>query len=326
MMRIKLNPAGVYEARWTVHVDGKPRSMRKSLRTQVMAEAEAALAALLNGEEPEREKATVAQAVDIYIEQHLRPRRQDGNVSGAAVAAIKKAMGALPIEAVTDDVAAGFIRERGRDVQPQTVRKEMNFLQAALNFAVKRGLAKVGPFSLSKPPDGPPRDLWMTEAQESKMLAALPKESLDLQVFVRLALAYGVRCQALLDLTWGQVDFDRGQINFNRQGARLTRKRRPIVPMTDSIRDLLRRKRAEGGTAVINRNAPAHFKRFATGLGLGWVTPHILKHTAVTLLLRSGQPVATVAALTATDPRTLTKTYHHHGRDQLLAAAGRNDK
>jgi len=324
--QLKLNESGVYEARWTVHVGGKPRSMRKSLRTPLRDEAERALAALLRGEDPDRQKLTLGEALDAYFEQHLVPRRQEGNVSKAARESARSYFGKTLAETITPDMIEAYTAVRSRAVQPQTVKKELDFIQAALNFCVRKGLIKAAPFRLPKPTPAQPRDKWMTEDQEAAMLAALPAQSLDVQAFVRLALAYGVRCQALLDLSWDQVDFERGQIDFNKPGARITRKRRAKVPITKGLMPLLLARKAEGGLKVTKSTTEAHYKRFAASIGLAWVTPHILKHTAVTLALRAGVPIEDVSRLMATDISTLHKTYSHHGRDRLLAAAGRNER
>lgn len=331
-MQIRLDDTGIYKAHYSVIQSGRKTHKVTSLRTSIRSEAEVRAHELSSGIKPEVKAMTVAQALSAYIDQHLAPRRQDQNVSGFAQHAIATHFKGIKVAEVTNDMAEDFAAARiaGRigklsPVAPQTVRKELVTLQAALNFVVKKGLVRgCGSFQLPKPPDSEPRDLWMTEQQEAVMLAALPDQSIDMQVFVRLALSYGARRQAIIDLTWEQIDFDRGVIDFNRPGARKTRKRRAKVPMTKAVREVLDLKSKDiTGRNVIDRNTPLHFKKFADGLGLGWVTPHVLKHTAVTLMLRAGVPVSNVSALTATDIRTIQKTYRHHCSEELCAAAER---
>jgi hypothetical protein len=53
------------------------------------------------------------------------------------------------------------------------------------------------------------------------------------RLFERLALTYGARRGAIMDLMFGpQVNFIAGSIDFNVPGKRPSRKRRPTVPMT----------------------------------------------------------------------------------------------
>ena len=324
-MQIQLNDSGVYEARWTERHGGQPRSMRKSLRTPIREEAERRLQAFLNGQEIEKKRMTVQDAVQAYTEQHLAPRRREGNLSVSARRAIRKFFKGVAVVDVTDELVREFTKSRANDVAAATVRKELNSLQAALNFVVRRNMVRnIAPFNLPKPAPSEPRDLWMTESQEAFFLRELKAEKMDVQVFARLALAYGCRRQALLDLTWEQVDFERGLIDFNKPGAAQTNKRRAKVPMTDSIRDLLLAHRENSvNFRVIDRNAALWMAKFTARIDMAWVTPHVLKHTAVTLMLRAGVPIGNVAALTATDMRTLISTYRHHCPTELLAAAER---
>ena len=52
--------------------------------------------------------------------------------------------------------------------------------------------------------------------------------------------------------------------------------------------------------------------RAAQRAGLDGVTPHVLKHTAVTWAIISGLGVEDAAEFFDTSPQTLRKTYWHH--------------
>lgn len=331
-MQIKLSEKGIYQAHHAVIENGVRKHRITSLRTSIRDEAETRAKDLMQGIMPETKPMCVPDALQAYIDQHLTKKGQDGNVFACTRRAIASHFRGAPVAEVSDSMIEAFTNARmagkwsdGKRIAPQTVRKELNILQAALNFVVSKKLVRgAGPFQLPKPPDSQPKDLWMTEQQERKMMAALPSQSIDMQIFVRLALSYGARKQAITDLTWEQIDFDRGEIDFNRPGAAKTRKRRSKVPMTGPVREvLLRKSENKTGSRVIGRNTPLHFKKFAESLGMPWVTPHVLKHTAVTLMLRAGVSMESVSALTATDIRTLMKTYRHHCAKELCAAAER---
>ena len=51
------------------------------------------------------------------------------------------------------------------------------------------------------------------------------------------------------------------------------------------------------------------------------VTPHTLKHTYITWLLRARAPIWQVAGLTNTSVATISKVYGHHAQDDLKSAA-----
>lgn len=331
-MQIKLSEKGIYQAHHAVIENGVRKHRVTSLRTSMRDEAEIRAKDLTLGIMPEAKAMRVPDAVQTYLDQHLAKKGQDGNVFASTRRAFIGHFGGVPVDEVSSRMVEDFTAARisgkwsdGKRIAPQTVRKELNILQAALNFVVNKGLVRgCKTFQLPKPADSEPKDMWMTEKQERKMMDALPSQSIDMQIFVRLALSYGARKQAITDLGWDQIDFDRGEIDFNRPGAAKTRKRRAKVPMTGPVRDVLMRK-AENktGSRVIDGNTPLHFRKFADSLGMPWVTPHVLKHTAVTLMLRAGVAIESVAALTATDVRTLMKTYRHHCAKELCAAAER---
>lgn len=51
------------------------------------------------------------------------------------------------------------------------------------------------------------------------------------------------------------------------------------------------------------------------------MTPHTMKHTYITWLLRSRVSVWDVSGLTATSVETITRVYGHHVPDDLAGAA-----
>lgn len=332
-MIITLRPDGHYQVKRVITTEsGQERTLTTNLKTSLRTEAEDKVAEMLSG--GKKNEPSVSDALRAWIEGHLVPKGTERVVTDRTIEAIADHFKKTTVAKLTDDMVRAYVKNRingkwsdGKAIAEATVRKEVIQLQAALNYAIKRGTTKrQKPFNLDKPAQSQPRDLWMTEAQERKMIAECANMPLDVQLFVRMGLAYGARRQAMLDLVWDSVGFERGSIDFGRAGSVVTKKRRAEVPMTPAIRDLLLRHKAVSVTErVLNRNTPARYTAFAKSIGLGWVTPHVLKHTAITLLLRSGTDVSTVAKLCATSPRTLLSTYRHHGQDELLAAAGRNE-
>ena len=62
-----------------------------------------------------------------------------------------------------------------------------------------------------------------------------------------------------------------------------------------------------------------HFPAFVREIGYEWVTPHVLKHTAITLMLRAGKSAAEVAGATETSIRTVLEVYRHFCADEKLS-------
>jgi len=167
--------------------------------------------------------------------------------------------------------------------------------------------------------------VWLTDVQERELLSALPSAPTSVRIFTRLALTYGVRRGAIMDLRYDSqmVNFLTNTIDFNVPGKPTNRKRRPVVPMTKTIRaDLSADFEGKSfGDRVVDANTPKAFKAFMKEIGYEWVTPHVLKHTAITSMLRQGVPPGDVSKLTATDLRTIYRVYRHHTADELLNIA-----
>jgi integrase len=328
---LKVNKAGVYEIRWSEQNGKRWRSHRKSTGHTDYSEAVSSLFEFLNAgdEGHDADSRTVRQVYDHYLRYHSLPRGND-RTDQFVLRAPLGAFGDWPAKSLTDRDIEFYTRQRmsgkygTREVKPATVRRELVALQAVLNYGCKKGLVHKDRFAFPKPADGAPRQLWIDEGMQEQIVAAMADAPLDVRLFFRLALTYGVRKGAILDLTFGpQIDFISGTIDFHVPGARVTRKRRPVVPMTANVRgDLELAFREKGrGRKVVERTAPDHYERIMKGLGYDWVTPHVLKHSAITLLLRAGVQPGDVSRLTATDLRTIYKVYRHHTVDELAKIA-----
>lgn len=327
----ELNGFGVWEIRWSEVRGGSWRSMRKSTKTADREIAEMCLARHLadRGRADVQVRHKVADVIDAYLEHWSAPR---GNIATDtnALRGPRLALGTMDPHSVTQDDVDAYVRARGRGcygkvaVSSSTARREVTALQAALNWGSQKRLMVLGKptFRFDKPAGGAPRVLWLTETQEAEVLAQLGSASRSVAAFTRMGLAYGARRGAMMDLRFGpQVDWTNKRIDFNTPGRRLTRKRRAAVPMTPDVEtDLRVLHQARGdGAFVLERNTVDAFGAFMAEIGYGWVTPHTLKHTAVTLMRRGGVDFEEIAKVIDTDVRTLRQTYRHIDADEALS-------
>lgn len=149
-----------------------------------------------------------------------------------------------------------------------------------------------------------------------------------MNLFIRLGLATGARHEAILSLTWDRVDLETGYIDFNVPGRVVTKKRRPHAPTDDRTLRLLKSacRVREGEYVIMHRGGPLKsvkraFAEACERAELDGVTPHTMKHTYITWLLRAGVSVWDVSNLTATSAETVQKVYGHHAKDDKLKAA-----
>lgn len=330
------NAAGNYEIVWSECIGGVWRSRHKSTRSSTIEGAEDFLSQFLQLRDVRTEStdATLQEIWERYRHKKSIPRGSE-KTDAMTIRAPLECFGTWKAGTITpSDVEAYSLRRQngayGKSaVKPATVRREIAALQAVLNFgSQKENMVRGKPtFKFEKPRDSDPRSVWLTSEQERQILMALPNTSISVQIFTRLGLTYGARKSAMLDLTFGpQIDFMRGMIDFNVPGRITTRKRRAVVPMTQIIRDLLSKRFEERGrdAHVMDRATPDHFKAFVTDLGFEWVTPHVLKHSAVSLMRENGVELDEISRITETDIRTLEKVYLHHENSRLLSALDRH--
>jgi integrase len=243
-----------------------------------------------------------------------------------SISALAPFWGDLTCDAVKGSTCRLYERERaqpraGRDGRERTagsatIRRELGVLQAALNHAHGEGLL-IHPIKVTLPKAGEPRERWLTRAEAAKLLrAAAP----HVRRFILISLYTGRRASAVLDLTWTRVDLDAGVIRFRTEGAAETNKRRGRV----RIRRLaahLRRWRAGAGneTHVVAYRGErvdaikTGIRRAAERAGFEDVTPHVLKHTAITWAVMNPRlSIEGAAEFFDTSPETIRKHYWHH--------------
>ena len=174
-------------------------------------------------------------------------------------------------------------------------------LRSALRWAENKRLIDRAP-KIWLPTPSPPRDMRMTREQVSAFIAActLP----HVKLFAILAATTGARMGAILSLTWDRVDLERGLIHYQDPTVFRTKKGRATTPINALAArcphrcpqrryDALRYR--VGGTA-----RPVSKKGLATAgtaSGMPWVTAHVFRHSAASIMAESGVPMAEIAAM-----------------------------
>ena len=228
---------------------------------------------------------------------------------------------------VTPQTCELYVKMRGRS--PNTVRRELNVLRTALNYAHKNGrLTRTVAVELPEAPE--PRDRWLERQEAARLLRAAlrsPAVRLYLPLFILLGLYTGRRKQAILSLRWNQVNLDAGWVSFE-QGRR-TSKRKGRIRIPPRLLPHLCRARLRGtelGYVVHDDgkrigDIKKGFEAACARAGLDGVTPHVLKHTSITWSMQNGTDLWQAAGFFATSVQTLIRVYGHHHPDYMREAA-----
>ena len=253
----------------------------------------------------------------------------------------------------TKERVAAF-KEEKRLVSSATARRELVTLGAALRYVNKEHGVPLAQVTL--PDDSEAKDRWLTRREAARLIRAARDLGFGhIERFVRLGLYTGTRHEALLGLQWhpnttgGWVDLKSGLLFRRGQGVKETKKRRPTARLHKRLIPHLERWRAEDEAFQSARIARAAEKGKAApsailhivhwqgrriekerrawalcvkkaGLGPD-VTPHVLRHTAITWFIQRGISIEDAASYFGCSPQTITRVYWHQSPHFQKAAA-----
>jgi len=256
---------------------------------------------------------------------------------GYAIEALLGFWDELPVSSISGQTCRRYVAYRNRAAG--TTRRELGVLRAAVNYSHREGwiTRNVGMVLPDKPE---PRDRWLTRDEAARLIRAARSDPRSRHVawFVLIALYTGTRKQAILglqlrpNLMGGWIDLDTGMLHRKGVSERSTKKKRGTVPMPRRLLGHMRRLEAnghvwaveyKGGGCLDVKRAFAKSCRLA---GLDDVTPHTLKHTAITWAMQRGVSIGDAAAYFSTSVQTIEAVYWHHSPDYMRAAVDAMDR
>jgi integrase len=227
---------------------------------------------------------------------------------------------------------------------PSMARRELEDLGAAFAHCKKQDMLPPGwEPNIVLPPKPAPRTRWLTREEVIKLLRAAWRyrevqnfcatdraSRQHVARFILVGLYTGSRssaiCNAALTPTIdgrGYVDLENGIFYRLGLGVAETKKRQPTIPIHPRLLSHMRRWRRLGisKTAVIEyagepvKSVRKAFARVAADAGLTDVTPHTLRHTAVTWAMKGGAEIWEASGYFGMTPEIITKVYGHFRPD-----------
>lgn len=331
---------GVYYVFWHNRETG--RTDRFSLRTKDPAEATPAYVIFLSdGKDMVRPRSTditVGQAFDDYEREHVNEKCADPKRQLGAMWTLKAHFGEnTPLRTIDIDASRRYrdARLAGKvgggphrasfRAAPSTIRRELIVLISAANHARKRKRIKHDDMPNVELPSGATKKAeWY---RESELKLAIDTATGDLKKFCRIVYYTAARRRAIEYLPIDQIHFDVKQIDLAKPGAKITKKRRPIVPLfaeiEQDLRDLVAEARAAGRTTLFGRDMYVEYQKHFEAIGLDHKAyPHIMRHTRASHMLRSGVSTWKVAKLLGDTEATVVSVYGHHIPEDLAMYGG----
>ncbi|MCA0944063.1 tyrosine-type recombinase/integrase [Salipiger pacificus] len=314
------------------------------------------------------EELTIGQVLEIYAEEH-GPHTADPARIAYAIDALVPFWGGIFVSEVKGALCRRYANQRvhkrtGKKASDGTVRRELGTLQAALKHAAKEGHLIGEAPSVTLPPKPDSKERWLTRQEAAWLLRAarhLNSDGRHLADFIVCGLYTGSRKATMLALhidtpsiSGGHVDTVNGLLYRKPQGKVMTKKQQGVARLPTPYLSKLRRQAKSGRRYVVERTIIVKGEKTRTQVAdirKGWaravelaeklaakkeiklnlsdVTPHTLKHTAITWALQSGADFWSAAGYFSTSVETLQEVYGHHHPDwqeSAREAAGRKGK
>lgn len=314
--------------RWTIS-DGKSKRRTSCRRHEIRAAEKELQIYIAEKHTIDNSSTAIADILMAYIDEVITGKVSE-KTSLSALKPLNKWWGDKFLIDVTVANCRAYCKSRG-EAQP-SARTELSYLRAALKHWNKNHAPIVIP-ELTMPPRPPARCRVLTRSEAAAFLWAA-RRSPHIARFFILGWYTGSRKTVMLNLRWPMIDLKARVLRRKPAGAVETKKRAPPIPIGDRLYAHLRRwKRLDGkrelliyfpgrsqDNAIKQNDRGWHKARIAADLSDD-VTPHVLRHTRATEMLKQGVPVWDVAKFLGMTVALVESTYGHSIPGWLKSAA-----
>ena len=210
-----------------------------------------------------------------------------------------------------------------------TVLRQKAVLSSIFKYAIKRGYINDNPaegVSVDSTPNEVER--FLDDRERDALLDACKKSTWDkMYLLVMMAITTGMRKAEILNLTWKDIDFDKGlaKLATTKNGSRR------INPIPAFALEELKKFREPGGNLIFSSptdarkpfNFRVQWNKALTRAGIKNFRFHDLRHTAASYLVMNGASLHETAELLGHKSTQTTKRYAHLSTDHKSALAER---
>jgi integrase len=216
----------------------------------------------------------------------------------------------LSAEGATYELIEDYID--GLDLAPSSRGQHLRWIQAAYNYAIKRGTIRHNPtldIDVEQEPDAEPRIIAPAELREIKERAWRDKD----WVFFHLLAYTGMRRSEIRGLTWDKVSLEDETIRVLGKGQKLR-----LVPIHPALGEVLQS--SSKVTQFVVTSSGQH------GIALDTIqemsrrlhptfTPHDYRRTVATSLRRNGVDTGVIDRIMGWAPRSVFRRYYDNVAD-----------
>ena len=254
--------------------------------------------------------------------------------------------GTMTVTQVNGATTMAYAAQRG---SPSMARRELEDLGAAIGHCQKADMVPPGwrP-NIILPPKSAPRTRWLTRSEAARLIRAAwrYREVQKGQVtdrasrqhvarFILVGLYTGTRSSAICNAALtsatgrGHVDLENGLFYRRGLGVMETKKRQPTIQIPDRLLVHMRRwqrLRISNAALIEYEGEPVKsvrkaFARAAADAGLKGVTPHTLRHTAISWAVQKEADTYKVAKFFGLTVKLIEDVYGHLSPDNVVGDA-----
>ena len=321
---LEKNDAGMWEIRWTE----KGRSKRKSTRTADPVTANDKLRLhKIGSAEIDPTTLTFAEAWDMRWEEYWEEQLEDKTRYKVIGRNLKKHIGGKLIVNISQTDIANYKAARKKaGISDGCLRLELTIFNSTINYLIKdKRLPAHYRVPLKQPPKSPPRHRWLDTEETARLYAAARHQRKGLRLsrmerFLAIGLSTGARPGFISELRWSQINFSLNNIDFTVPGRRLTSKKRPVVPISETLLPVIQRAYRERISDYVldsHSRLDREFEALSHHAGVQDITPITLRHTVASHMVMSGHPTLTIAKLLGTSVQMIEQHYGHLASDYL---------
>lgn len=232
---------------------------------------------------------------------------------------------------VADMIEKGNLRT-GKGLSSNSVNGIISVIQSSLHTAYRLGLTKeyIGD-KIQRPKTFEKRIECFTTAEQKKIEEAVMSGKKQKFFGIVICLYTGLRIGELLALTWGDVDFDKGEVSISKScycgkhgrvvdGVKTEHSKR-VIPLSKQILKILRLMKKDSdceyvisshGKPITTRSYQRSFEILQDKLHIRCRGFHALRHTFATRALEFGMDVKTLSEIMGHKNSTITLNRYAH--------------
>lgn len=220
--------------------------------------------------------------------------------------------GKLKISNITRKEIERYKAKRRNQASGSTINRDLACMKKILNNAISDGIIDVNPVlgvEFFKEPKRSPN--YLTDEEARRLIDAC--DTVAIKTFVILGLNTGMRLNELLNLKWEDVNLDDKLIVLKDT----KNNKEESIPLNNTALNRLKKLTRLSDFVITKENGDPYlyirksWNRVVKKAGLKNITPHILRHTFATILVREGADLNAVKELGRWSELKLVERYSH---------------